>query len=128
MIRKFELVFLALVVAIAPGCSFLRDSREAVQVLADPEATIFVDGEEQGKGSRTLYLTRSGNHSIRARIIGQGAGRLAQVNQGVSFFGIVDITLGIAGIFCIVTLPFWFGLTAPGFYSLDPVKVDLRGS
>jgi hypothetical protein len=111
------LVIVALI--IMPGCSLFVKKEQAVTIRAtDPNADIYVDGANMGKGTLSLTLDRTRSHTVTAKTADGKAGAAA-INKKVSGTGVLDI---VGGIFFLV--PF-LGLLGPGFWELDPDSVTV---
>lgn len=102
------------------GCSLFVGSNQTVRIEAsDPEARLFVDGQQVGTGSAVVPLRRNKTHSVRAESP-DGQVAQARIRKEISTTGILDI---IGGIFLLV--PF-LGALAPGFWHLDPDYLFLK--
>ncbi|HMQ15815.1 MAG TPA: hypothetical protein PKC49_07555 [Phycisphaerae bacterium] len=100
----------------AVGCSLFVPRTQPVTITAsDPEATIYVDGVERGKGTVSLQLDRDRTYGVLAQS-GNRSGS-AHIGRKISGTGILDL---VGGFFLLV--PF-LGLLGPGFWDLDPDKV-----
>jgi|SRR6266446_7322162 len=115
------LVSVALVVValiFMPGCSLFVPKQQAVTIRAsDPNADIFVDAENVGKGTISMTLDRTRSHTVTAKANGRAGA--AAINKKISGTGVLDIIGG-----CIFLVPF-LGVLGAGFWELDPDSVTV---
>ncbi|MBW7905400.1 MAG: hypothetical protein LC135_02790 [Phycisphaerae bacterium] len=113
---RLGLMALAAALPHALGCSLFVPRTQPVTITAsDPEATIYVDGIERGKGTVSLQLDRDRTYGVLAQR-GDRSGA-AHIGRKISGTGILDL---VGGFFLLV--PF-LGLLGAGFWDLDPDKV-----
>ena len=100
------------------GCSLFVPKTQAVNITAtDPNADIYVDGANVGKGTVALQLERNRSHTVNSRANGK-AGAVA-INKKISTTGWLDIIGG-----CFFLVPF-LGIIGPGFWELEPDQVTV---
>ena len=121
--RSIRLVVVLLVVSgilCTPGCSLFVPRQQAVTIRStDPNADIFVDGVNVGKGTIGMTLDRTQSHTVTAKAADGKAGAAA-INKKVSALGVLDIVGG-----CLFLVPF-LGVLGPGFWELDPQAVTVN--
>ena len=95
-----------------------KDDRECDDRSAnDPNADIYVDGANVGKGTIAMTLDRTKSHTVTAKA--EGKAGAAAINKKISTTGVLDIVGG-----CFFLIPF-IGVFGPGFWELDPDSVTV---
>jgi hypothetical protein len=103
----------------APGCSLFVPKQQAVTIRStDPNADVYVDGANVGKGMISITLDRTHSHTVTAKT-GDGKVGAAAINKKISGTGVLDIVGG-----CFFLVPF-LGVLGAGFWELDPDSVTV---
>lgn len=110
--------------ALLASCSIVASpftgSHETITLSAtDPEAVIFLDGEEQGPGPVEVRLSRYGTFLVEARCP-DGRDGNAWITPTLTTTGVID---SVSAYF--IGFPL-FGLLAPGAWTLDPDEVTVK--
>src|SRR4051794_6875956 len=77
-----------------PGCSLFVPRQQAVTIRStDPNADVFVDGMNVGKGTIAMTLDRTQSHTVTAKSTDGKVGAAA-INKKISATGVLDIVGG----------------------------------
>lgn len=118
-VRMSSFVLMLCFCLCSSGCSIFRSSTESITVSADQhDANIYINGALAGQGTAQTYVRRNKNVSIMVTKEGYISVQRS-IDKTLSNTGMLDVVGG-----CIFLLPF-FGLLAPGAYSLDQNNVSV---
>ena len=101
------------------GCSAFRSSTQTISVTTDQaDAEIYINGTLAGKGTAHMPVKRNQNVLVLAKKDGY-IPISRSIGKGFSTTGVLDLIGGF-----LIVIPF-FGLMAPGAYSLDEENISI---